>query len=330
MRALSISVIILLLTILSSCNSGSKSNDPKPVESVTIESPIFDGDSAFSYVSTQCSFGPRVSGTKAHDDCSKWIIEKLTSYTKNVVSQPFKARLWNGKGVNGKNIIASYNPENKSRIFLAAHWDSRPYADHDADVKNHNTPIDGANDGASGVGVLIEVARQLSIKKPNIGVDIVLFDLEDWGEPQDTQSDQEDNWCLGSQYWAKTPHIQGYRARFGILLDMVGAPNAEFAKEGTSMYYAPDIMNKVWSIAYQLGYSNYFVERNTNGITDDHLYINKIMSIPTIDIIQHEPNTQTGFNKHWHTLNDNISNISKETLSVVGKVCLAVIYQEKN
>eukprot|EP00825_Cyclidium_porcatum_P021229 TRINITY_DN23737_c0_g1_i2.p3 TRINITY_DN23737_c0_g1~~TRINITY_DN23737_c0_g1_i2.p3 ORF type:complete len:174 (+),score=13.52 TRINITY_DN23737_c0_g1_i2:413-934(+) len=121
-----------------------------------------------------------------------------------------------------KNIIASFNPDKKSRILLASHWDSRPYADHDPNKENHKTPIDGANDGASGVGILIEVARQLSIKKPELGVDIVFWDIEDYGEPQGTETGKEDTWCIGTQHWAKNPHKQGYSARFGILLDMVG------------------------------------------------------------------------------------------------------------
>lgn len=318
----------MVVTIVG-CKNNPKTDEPKSTQEATMESPAFDGDSAFAFVAAQTAFGPRVPGTKAHTECATWMVNKLKSYTQNVIEQDFKARLWDGKTANGKNIIAVFNPENKVRILLSAHWDSRPYADHDADAKNHKTPIDGANDGASGVGVLIEIARQLSIKNPGIGVDIVLFDLEDWGEPQDTQTEQEDNWCLGSQHWSRTPHVAGYKARFGILLDMVGAANAEFAKEGTSMYYASDFVAKVWGIANQLGFSNYFVDRKSNGITDDHLYINKIASIPTIDIIQHDPSTQSGFNQHWHTLNDNIGNINKETLSAVGKVCLAVIYQEK-
>ncbi len=329
MKKTSIPVFFALMIFFVSCNPKNKTQESKPAQEATIESPAFDGDSAYAFVAAQVAFGPRVPGSKAHADCAKWMVEKLKTYSKNVVEQPFKTRIWDGKTVNGKNIIASFNPDNKVRIFLSAHWDSRPYADHDPDAKNHKTPIDGANDGASGVGVLIEVARQLSIKNPSIGVDIVLFDVEDWGEPQDTQTETENNWCLGAQHWARNPHVQGYKARFGILLDMVGAANAEFAKEGTSMYYASDFVEKVWKIAGQLGFSNYFVARQSNGITDDHLYVNKIASIPTIDIIQHDPNTPHGFNKHWHTINDNMSNINKETLAVVGKVCLAVVYQEK-
>lgn len=329
MKRISALIITVMVVSIVGCKNKPKTDESNNTPVVSMESPAFDGDSAFAFVAAQTAFGPRVPGTKAHGECATWMVNKLKSYTQNVIEQDFKARLWDGKTANGKNIIAVFNPENKVRILLSAHWDSRPYADHDADAKNHKTPIDGANDGASGVGVLIEIARQLSIKNPGIGVDIILFDLEDWGEPQEAQSEQEDNWCLGSQHWSRTPHVVGYKARFGILLDMVGAANAEFAKEGTSMYYASDFVNKVWGIANQLGFSNYFVNRQSNGITDDHLYINKIASIPTIDIVQHDPSTQSGFNQHWHTLNDNIGNINKETLSAVGKVCLAVIYQEK-
>ncbi len=318
-------LIIIIIVFFTSCNDNKiKTVVAKP----TIETPNFDADSAYSFVAKQVAFGPRVPESKAHKECSKWLNAKMLEYTKTVTIQNFNATLYNNKTVKGKNIIASFNPENKVRIVLAAHWDSRPFADHDADIKNANTPIDGANDGASGVGVLIEVARQLNIKKPNIGVDIIFFDVEDYGEPQGTKTEREDNWCLGSQYWAKNPHIQGYKARFGILLDMVGGRNAEFAKEGYSMKFAPDYMNKVWYIANNLGFASYFIDKVTDEIIDDHLYVNVISSIPMIDIIEYNANTKHHFNANWHTLKDNINNVDKQTLSVVGKVCLAVIYQE--
>ena len=328
MKKILIPVMVAVMVSAISCKP-KKSTDNTAVKQETIESPAFNGDSAYAFVAAQVAFGPRVPGTKAQTECANWMVQKLKSYTKTVIEQPFKARIWDGKMVNGKNIIASFNPESKVRVFLSSHWDCRPYADHDADVKNHKTPIDGANDGASGVGILIEIARQLSLKKPGIGVDLVFFDVEDWGEPSGVEAKNEDNWCLGSQYWSRNPHVQGYKARFGILLDMVGSANAEFAKEGTSMYYAPDVMNKVWDIAGQLGYSSYFVSRSSNPLTDDHIYVNKISSIPTIDIIQQDPTSSSGFNKNWHTLGDNMSDINKESLTVVGKVCLAVVFQEK-
>jgi hypothetical protein len=255
----------------------------------------------------------------------------MRSYTTAVEVQSFKARAYNGKVLRGKNIIASFNPENKKRILLCAHWDSRPYADHDPESKNHNTPIDGANDGASGIGVLIEMARNFSQQLPSIGVDIIFFDLEDYGPPQDAQNyGGEDHWGLGSQFWSNNPHKANYRARYGILLDMVGVKDATFLQEGFSMMYAPSKVKKVWNVAARMGYDDYFVEERGGYITDDHYYVNKIINIPTINIIHLDNESVNGsFFEHWHTLNDNMDHIDRATLNVVGKVVMEVVYYER-
>jgi Zn-dependent M28 family amino/carboxypeptidase len=255
----------------------------------------------------------------------------LNDFADTVEVQSFKAKAYNGKILRGKNIIASFRPENKKRVLLSAHWDSRPYADHDPDKEKHDNAIDGANDGASGVGVLIELARQFSAQNPAIGVDIILFDLEDYGPPQDVQtSGSEDNWGLGSQFWSNNPHKSNYRARYGILLDMVGVKDATFLQEGFSMMYAPSKVKKVWDIADDMGYGDYFVNERGGYITDDHYYINKIINIPTINIIHLDTESENGsFFQHWHTVNDNLEHIDKATLQVVGNVMMNVVYLEK-
>jgi len=313
-----------------SCGNGEKPEKSKAAE-VRISIPDFSADSAYAYIEKQLSFGPRVPGTEAHAACASWLENKLKEYTADVQVQSFKARAYNGKTLRGKNIIASFSPENKKRILLCAHWDSRPYADHDPDGAKHRTPIDGANDGASGVGVLVELARQFSAQSPAIGVDIILFDLEDYGPPQDAQSSgSEDFWGLGSQFWSNNPHKMNYRARYGILLDMVGVKDATFLKEGFSMMYAPSKVKKVWDRADAMGYSDYFVNERGGYITDDHYYINKIISIPTINIIHLEEESPSGsFFRHWHTVNDNLEHIDKNTLQVVGNVVMNVVYYEK-
>ncbi len=318
--------IICTMVFWISCRQKKQPRDPETPEAPGIEAPVFNADSAYAFVAAQTAFGPRVPGSKAHEQCAQWFESKMKEYTSHVKVQPFVARAWDNRLLNGKNIIASFNPDARKRILLCAHWDSRPYADHDPDPANHRKPIDGANDGASGVGALIEIARLLKETPVEHGIDIVFFDLEDLGEPQQVQSQQEDTWCLGSQYWSKTPHIPGYRATFGILLDMVGGQDATFYMEGTSMYYAPEIMKKVWNTAHQIGYGNYFIKMESNPITDDHLYINKIAGIPTIDIIQHDPSSKTGFFKYWHTVDDNLSNIDKNTLKAVGQTVTQVVY----
>jgi Zn-dependent M28 family amino/carboxypeptidase len=320
-------ILMGLLMILPGCRE-KKPSPPEPVAPAASAQniPAFNADSAFAFVAAQTDFGPRVPGTTAHAQCASYLESTLKRFTPHVTVQPFASRAWNNQILSGKNIIGTFNPDARKRILLCAHWDSRPYADHDPDPANHRKPIDGANDGASGVGALLEIARLIHENPLSIGIDIIFFDLEDYGEPQDMRSNQGDNWALGSQYWARTPHIPGYRANFGILLDMVGGQEATFYMEGTSMAYAPEIMKKVWRNAHQLGYAGMFVMQESNPITDDHLYINKIAGIPTIDIIQHDPTSKTGFFKYWHTINDNISNIDPNTLKAVGRTVLQTIY----
>ena len=213
--------------------------------------------------------------------------------------------------------------------MLCAHWDSRPYADQD-EKSNHQKPIDGANDGASGVGVLLEIARQIQQQAPQVGIDLIFFDSEDYGTPDFYEGTYKpDTWCLGSQYWGRIPHVPDYKARFGILLDMVGGKNATFYYEAFSKQTANNAMKKIWKMADHLGYSNYFIKEDGGQITDDHIYVNQYRQIPCVDIIHYDTQTNTGFNPTWHTLEDNLENIDKATLQAVGQTVMGVIYNEK-
>ena len=177
---------------------------------------------------------------------------------------------------------------------------------------------------------MLEIARLLSKNEPKIGVDIIFLDAEDYGQPQNsTYPQQEDTWALGTQYWAKNPHKPGYYAKYGILLDMVGAKGANFLHEGYSMKYAPDVVRKVWATAQRLGYASFFIDKESSTVTDDHYYVNTISGIPTIDIIHYDNTSGTGFFPYWHTHNDNMDNISKETLKAVGQTLLTVVFEEK-
>lgn len=288
--------------------------------------PRFNRDSAYAYIEKQVAFGPRVPNTAAHRACAAWLESKLKSMDVKVIAQNFEASAYDGTRLKGVNFIASYKPEHPTRILLAAHWDSRHISDHDPDEANRDKPVLGADDGGSGVGVLIEVLRTLKENPLDLGVDVVLFDLEDYGEGGGTGN--INSWCLGSQYWGNNLHVAGYRAKYGILLDMVGAKNARFTKEGTSMQYAPRIMHKVWRLAQDLGYGAYFVNDPTSPITDDHLFVNKITGIPTIDIINRPVDSKTGFGHYWHTQKDDMSVIDKRTLRAVGQTVITVLYQE--
>ncbi|MGI6717827.1 MAG: M28 family peptidase [Bacteroidales bacterium] len=326
-------LFLLLLSIIAvSCKNKTKTSTtiPNSFSEDKLDIPEFSSDSSYNFVKEQTDFGPRVPGTDAHTQCAIYLTEKLSEYVDTVLVQDFKARVYSGKIFDGQNIIGVVNKEANKRILLCAHWDSRPYADHDPDPENLFTPIDGANDGASGVGVLLEIARLTKLKKPNVGLDIIFFDLEDYGPPESIQtfSDGEE-WGLGAQYWAKQPHQYNYNAYYGILLDMVGGYNSKFYKEQFSVYYAKEIVDKIWDLAYKMGYSDYFINREGIYVTDDHLFVNKYANIPTINIIHQNPqSSENPFYEHWHTVNDNLENIDPQMLDVVGKVLTKAIYLE--
>ena len=321
-------ISLVVLTIFSCDNKQNSKPAAQPApQAKQVVIPQFNADSAYNYVAKQLEFGPRVPGSEAHKQCAEWFIDFFNEKADTVYVQDFRTRLYNGNGIDGKNIIAAFNPEAKKRILLAAHWDSRPFADHDPDEKNWNTPIDGANDGASGVGVLMEIARLMKETPTNVGVDIILFDLEDYGAPYYLNLMTNDDWALGSQYWSKNPHVYNYRAYFGILLDMVGAPNAKFPKEYYSQQFAPALSNDVWRIAREIGYSDYFTNELGHPINDDHIYVNVHARIPMIDIIHLENNSESSFYPYWHTVKDNIEQIDPKTLGMVGDVVVNVIYR---
>lgn len=314
-----------VLLLLAACKNGTTTTETVYEQ----QSPDFNADSAYLYIAEQCAFGPRVMNSEAHDACAAYIAAKFESFGAQVVNQDAEGTLYDGTKVQMRNIVASYNLNNPVRLIICSHWDSRPWADHDANADNHRTPIDGANDGASGVAVMMEIARQIQQKTPEIGVDLICFDAEDCGTPEwdDHGEDNSWTWCIGSQYWAGKHHIDGYTARYGILLDMVGGSNCVFEKEAYSMAYAPSVVDKVWSKAIRLGYGDLFKNANGGGVTDDHVQVN-MSGIPCIDIIARDANDNT-FCKTWHTKNDNVGNINKQTLKAVGQTVMEVIYTEQ-
>ena len=319
------------------CNGG-KTEDVEYVSSA----PVFNEDSAYTYIAEQCAFGPRVMNSVAHDSCGDYIAEKFRGYGAKIYDQYADAKLYDGTPIKMRNIVASFNPDAPTRIIISGHWDSRPWADHDSDEAKHHTPIDGANDGASSVGVMIEIARQLkedaettgdsSLFKlnPNIGIDFICWDAEDCGTPSFAEEEQSggNTWCLGSQYWSGVRHVDGYTAKYAINLDMVGGNQTVFYREGYSMNYAPTIVDKVWGAAHRIGYGEYFkYDAGVGHIIDDHLQVNQ-GGIPCIDVIGVDT-SNGGFPATWHTVNDNINNINRETLKAVGQTMLEVIWTEQ-
>lgn len=322
---------------------GCNNTTPTTTESELTEAPSFCEDSAYAYVAEQCKFGPRVMNTEAHDKCGDYIAGKFESFGAKIYNQYADSKLYDGTAIKMRNIIASINPDAETRIIISGHWDSRPWADNDDDEANHHTAIDGANDGGSSIGVMLEMARQLQkdsqekgdssflALNPNIGIDFICWDAEDCGTPQFAEQEDGDSgsstWCLGSQYWAGVRHTDNYTARFGINLDMVGSNNTVFCKERYSLQYAPTYVDKIWSIGQKLGYDNYFSNSMMGYITDDHVQVN-LSGIPCVDVIGADVE-QGSFPLTWHTINDNISNINKQTLKAVGQTMLTVIWNEK-
>lgn len=335
-------IFLLLLPAIAyiSCNRGGDTSKINTVTSqdtvayanetpVTI--PAFNADSAYNFIKTQVSFGPRVPGTKAHEECLHYFLNELKRDSLQVKVQTSSARVFTGKVFRFENIIVSAEPQSHSRIVLFGHWDSRPFADQDS--VDPLKPFDAADDGGSSAAMLLEIARHLHRYPPAIGVDLVFIDLEDYGQQGPIDGNypvDADSWCLGSQNWANNLP-PNYAPRFGILLDMVGGKNAVFPMEGTSMHYAPDIVNKIWNIAAQMGYGNIFTHDITGETIDDHLYINQIAGIPTIDIVDFKvkSNGEGDYPYFHHKHSDNMSVIDTNTLQIVGNLVMKVIYSER-
>lgn len=305
---------------------------PKADGTPAVAAPLFDADSAYAFVSRQVSFGPRVPGSKAHDACGDWMVATLKRYGATVIEQTGTVTAFNGQPVPLRNIIASWQPEKKDRILLMAHWDSRPYADRD--TERQNEAIDGANDGGSGVGVWLELARHLAAQPPALGVDIFFTDVEDMGQPHDAMGGVEENeslrtWCLGSQYWVKNPHVADYNARFGVLLDMVGSADARFPREGLSMRFAPQTVGRIWKAAAAAGQGDRFLSETRNYVgIDDHVIVNEGTGIPVADIIAWDMNTGA-FPSTWHTHADTTTAIDKGSLQAVGATMMQVVWGER-
>lgn len=322
-RLLAAAAVVLLF--LSSCNGGAD----KPSSTVTtqptaqVKTPSFNADSAYSLVATQVAFGPRTPGSAAQKQCAAWMTTQLKQCCDTVYTQTTTVTGGDKKQLPCINLVGSINPSAKRRILLLTHWDSRPWGDEDKQDKDK--PILAADDGGSGVAVLLEVAKQVKAMglSPELGVDILFTDVEDYGK--DVWG--ENSFCLGTQYWAAHPHVAGYKAEFGILLDMVGARGAQFPLERISRQFADGVQQNVWQAAAHAGYSSFFPYADAPGITDDHVPVNQIAGIKTIDIVNLTNNPRSPFAAHWHTHQDNMDVIDRNTLKAVGQTLLQVIYE---
>ena len=325
-------VLLAFATAAYSCSTPTESRKEESKPKKVVQVPDFSADSAYVYIEKQLNFGYRIPNTPAHIATGDYLVEKFSSFGAKVIEQEFEDYSYDGRLFKLRNIIASFNPENTKRIMLSAHWDSREVADKDEDESRRDEPIAGANDGASGVAVLMEIARLVASKSPDVGVDIILFDGEDNAEPNGYTGDfprgnDKVYWCLGSQYWSKNKHANGYFAYYGILLDMVGAKGAQFHQEGLSRRYAGKILKKVWDEAHSIGYGDYFIYKSQGEIMDDHVFVNRDAKIPMINIVHYDP-ANGYFGDFHHSHKDDLDLIDKNTLKAVGQTVTNVIYYE--
>lgn len=326
--------LLLILFFILSCDDNPIAETEIKIEKKTqwIINKNFNADSAYYFIEKQVSFGPRVPNTLNHKKCGDWLVNQLHKFGFSTLEQTGEVTAFNGNQLPVRNIIATLNPLAKKKVLLCAHWDTRPFADRDS--INNNSPILGANDGASGVGVLLEIARQIQKDSLKIGLEIIFYDVEDYGAPNTNNSfldlqSRNDTWCLGSQFWCYNLSSDYKKPDFGILLDMVGAKDAVFPKEEISRKFAGYHLNKLWKLADYLGYSNYFQKKIAPGLTDDHTYINQLSNIPTLDVIHYDVRPFSGrfdFGKFHHTHQDNMEIIDKKTLKAVGQTVLSYLY----
>ncbi|MHB9038415.1 MAG: M28 family peptidase [Armatimonadota bacterium] len=289
-----------------------------PAGNTSVSVPTFNENRAFELMKKQVEFGPRYAGADGHRLTAEFIQGQLKPCADGVRVQEF-SKVVRGNSLRMINIIAHFNPTAKRQILLAAHWDSRPTADMEIEAAKKMQPIPGANDGGSGVAVLLELARMFAKQKPGVGVIMVFFDGEDYGPGVKDM-------FLGSEYFAKnlsdSISFDGkpLKLDYGILLDMVGDKNLIIPQEQESVNAAPDVVRRVWKTAEKLGYRNIFVPEIGMSIQDDHLPLIKA-GVKCIDIID--------FNYGpWHTLDDTPDQCSPKSLKTVGEVVANVVYAE--
>lgn len=322
--------LCMLFSLMAACK-GRTQQTIKTADTIALAPcPRFEADSAMTYIREQCDFGARVTGSEASRRCGRYIAEKFRQFGTEVRLQEKEVTLYDGSRLKACNIIASINTDNPDRLLVCAHWDSRPWADNDPEEKNHHTPVIAANDGASGVAVMLEMARQLQLSPIRTGIDFVCFDAEDMGTPRwaEDEYDSDNTWCLGSEAWAKQAREDGYMARYGILMDMVGGRGSTFSQEMVSKEFAGPVVDLLWKLAAQIGYSHFFPQREGAWLMDDHVNVNRIARIPCLDIVPYFTDGPSSFGPTWHTVNDTPENIDPGVLEAVGQSLLQLIYND--
>jgi len=322
---------LFLIGLIYSCNnpvnrSGNKIERKPNDSALANQIPLFDTEYSFDLIKKQVEFGPRIPESKAHLQASQFLYDELKKYCQDVKWDNHEVKIYNGKTIPCKNIIATFNPAAKTKVILSGHYDTRPFADQEDDEKHQKDTFQGANDGASSAALLISIAKNLSLKSPSIGVILILFDVEDYGAPVFSDNRDPHTYCLGTQAWAEKLDKSKYVADCAVNFDMIGGLNPKFYQEGVSKTYATNILDKFWNAASKAGYGSYFLFQNIDAITDDHYYINAVAGIPAIDVVDMDKSRPKSFPLTWHTKADNLNNIHKESLKAVGQSALQFIY----
>jgi glutaminyl-peptide cyclotransferase len=288
----------------------------------------FDGEAALGYVRAQVELGPRVPGTDAHRRGGDWIVAQMRARADSVEVQSWTHVTTDGRSLPMRNIIARINPSATARVLYIAHWDTRPTADNDRNLGARQRPIPGANDGASGVGLLIALADALRRTPPAYGVDLLFVDGEDYGafgKWEDTT--QNKDVLIGSQYFAASAP-KAYRPVFGVVWDMIGDASLQIYQEQHSVENAPEVVSRVWAVARELGYEKVFRSEGKGYITDDHLpFLQqgfRVINVIDIDYCADGGVDCPDDNLH-HTTGDDISRVSAKSLQVVGDVALTLL-----
>lgn len=292
----------------------------------------FDAQAALAYAKAQVDFGPRAPGTPAHDKAGDWITAEMKKRTDSVTDQRWTQTTAGGAHLAMHNILARFNPTATQRVLYVTHWDTRPTADDDSNFGNKALPILGANDGASGVGLFVALGDFFKKTPPSVGVDLLFVDGEDWGSFTPDSNGVYPDALFGSQYFANHLPSPDYKPLFGVLWDMIGDADLQIYQEANSVQNAPEVVNRVWQAAMDLGYGNYFIRQVGQQITDDQVPLQS-KGLRVIDVLDiqygplpsnYGPLTPSSPNYH-HTMQDTFDKISAKSLQVIGDVAVTLV-----
>ena len=303
---------ILLLCVVFGCKGDGKEGSAAQT-SAAATSTGFSGTAAYGYAKTQVDFGPRVPGSSAAKLAGDWIIREMRARADTVIVQSFTYTTADGKKLPLRNILARFRPELTERVLYLTHWDSRPVSESASTDAEKKMPVPGANDGASGVGMFIALGDVLKKTKPNVGVDLLFTDGEDYGEFGPPQVDV----LIGAKYFAAHLPSPGYKPLYGVLWDMIGDKDLRIPYEMNSFQQAPEVVARVWQTAADLGHADVFVQESGGEITDDHIPLLNA-GLRVIDVID------LTYPAH-HTPQDTMDKISAKSLAIVGDVATALV-----